>query len=231
MIESPVDIERLVLKYGFLPFFRCGIENFSVEENTPDELWFSDEREGPWDWKGPVIVMGSVAYGKFFGRKAGFVSLDWLPDLMNYRRETYPIASPEEQAVYDTIVENESLISNELKRLCGYVRQPAERMSPLERAYMKANRVKQPNSKSRFESMINHLQMSTRVVVADFEYNYSKSGERYGWGKARYTTPELMYDDLTLPNCAPEESFYRIAIHLRRLFPDATRSTIVSLLR
>ena len=46
-------------------------------------LWFSDE-EGPWEWKGPVIRNMNCAYGKLFNGKAGYVSLEWLPDFANY---------------------------------------------------------------------------------------------------------------------------------------------------
>ena len=32
---------------------------------------------------------GKVAYGKFFDKKAGFISLEWLPYFANYRRSGY----------------------------------------------------------------------------------------------------------------------------------------------
>ena len=84
-LKSPADIEARCAEFGFLPFFRCGIPGFSVEEMVAPEFWFTDE-EGAWEWKGPVIREGHCAYGKFFARKAGFVSREWLPDLTNYRR-------------------------------------------------------------------------------------------------------------------------------------------------
>ena len=79
LLNSSSDIEERCLELGFLPFFRCGIAGFSIEEMIAPEHWFSDE-EGAWEWKGPVIREGHCAYGKFFNRKAGFVSRDWLPD-------------------------------------------------------------------------------------------------------------------------------------------------------
>ena len=84
-LKSPADIETRCAELGFLPFFRCGIPGFSVEEMVAPEYWFTDE-EGAWEWKGPVIREGHCAYGKLFARKAGFVSREWLPDLTNYRR-------------------------------------------------------------------------------------------------------------------------------------------------
>jgi hypothetical protein len=34
-----------------------------------------------------------VAYGKFFGNKAGFISLKWLPYFANFRRSGYDFDS------------------------------------------------------------------------------------------------------------------------------------------
>lgn len=86
VIDSMIALEQQVLREGFLPFFRCGIPGFSIEERTAPEYWFADGEDGPWEWKGPLIREGHCAYGKFFRKKAGYVSLEWLPHLMNYRR-------------------------------------------------------------------------------------------------------------------------------------------------
>ena len=88
LLESPTDVEERCLELGFLPFFRCGIPGFSIEEMVAREYWFTDE-EGAWEWKGPIIRDGQCAYGKFFNRKAGFVSRAWLPDWANYRRSLH----------------------------------------------------------------------------------------------------------------------------------------------
>ena len=68
-LHSAEDLAALVEEIGFLPFFKNGIEGFSVQEHTPPELWFSD-LEGPWEWKGPVIQTARCAYGKFYKGKA-----------------------------------------------------------------------------------------------------------------------------------------------------------------
>ena len=101
-LKSPADIEARCAEFGFLPFFRCGIPGFSVEEMVAPEFWFTDE-EGAWEWKGPVIREGHCAYGKFFARKAGFVSREWLPDLTNYRRSR-SLAPNEDTAALDDVV-------------------------------------------------------------------------------------------------------------------------------
>ena len=123
VIDSALELERQVLQDGFLPFFRCGIPGFSIEERTAPEYWFSDE-EGPWEWKGPVIREGHCAYGKFFNKKAGYVSLEWLPHLANYRRSRR-YAKDEDTAALDDVVlqtidaEGGATVK-ELRRLLGF---------------------------------------------------------------------------------------------------------------
>ena len=86
-LRSPEDIAALTEEWGFLPFFAGEIPGFSVEECCPPELWFSEEEDGPWEWKGPVARSGRCVYGKFFGGRAGFISREWLPDFANFRRD------------------------------------------------------------------------------------------------------------------------------------------------
>ena len=91
IIERKDQLEALIKEWGFLPFFNNVIPGFSIEEMTPPELLFGDDFEnGPWQWKGPIIANWESAYGKFFQKKAGYVSLEWLPDFMNWRRSLYP---------------------------------------------------------------------------------------------------------------------------------------------
>ena len=233
MIRHIEDIEDWALDVGFLPFFCCGIAGLSIEEHTPAELWFSDERDGPWEWKGPVIARGGLAYGKLYAGKAGFVSLEWLPDLLNYRRACYAYPhSDAEREVLDTIVAHETMLTKEIKRECGFVRPRTPYLSPLERSVYKdlpdVLQLQRPPARNRgFEGIITRLQMSLRLVVADFEYNYDRKGNRYGWGVARYTTPELMYgEELTVCDRPPEESLRRIIAHLDKKLPRASRRQI-----
>jgi hypothetical protein len=178
--------------------------------------------------------------------------LEWLPDLINYRRAQFNwLWHPKARQIYDTILEHESLISTELKQLCGYgpVRKP--KLSPLEAAYEKSQRrcahsslrsstqrsaggatATNNHTKASFDTLITRLQMALYVITADFEYSYNKQGDHYGWGKARYTTPELMYgDDLRLPTCAPNDSFCKIIAHLQSAFPQIPTADLVKFIK
>ena len=50
---------------------------------------WDDPEQDPWKWREIIAHTGEVAYGKFFNRKAGFVSLEWFPAFANYRRDGY----------------------------------------------------------------------------------------------------------------------------------------------
>ncbi|SFG15739.1 hypothetical protein [Prevotella sp. KH2C16] len=234
-VHSPEELERLVEEMGFLPFFWNDIPGFSLGAYTAPEYWFPEEGNGVWDWKGPVIVEGGIAYGKFFENKAGFISMDWFPDFLNYRRSTYKL-STQEKRILDTLKEHQTLLSKDLKKLCGYTtpRTPRPR-NPLERQMTAETRavVKKPKStREAFDTAITRLQMGTQVITADFEYNYDKQGKRYGWGVARYCTPEDFFGEEHFLNLerTPKQSARCIFDHLRQLLPHATKTQILKII-
>ena len=59
-IRTREDLVELVNETGFLPFFTCRIEGFSLEENISYEAWYQGRWSGKthwdaWDWKGQVL--------------------------------------------------------------------------------------------------------------------------------------------------------------------------------
>lgn len=78
---------RTVREFGIIPFFRCGVPGWSIEELTDQDFWFyTSDQLGPWDWKIEVVREGDIAYGKFLGGKAAFATRDIYRHLMNWRR-------------------------------------------------------------------------------------------------------------------------------------------------
>lgn len=260
IIERQEQLESLIQELGFLPFFKNVIKGFSIEEMTPPELLFGDDFEnGPWQWKGPIIANWESAYGKFFQKKAGYVSLEWLPDFMNWRRSIYPLKKETADArhIHEVLVQKEpandvkaensplflalqggerplgqSMLSKELKVASGFTlsrkRKKFNPDDPSEPIVNKRNGMA-------FDALIAQLQMGTHVCIADFEYLISKKGEPYGWGVARYSTPEAMYPDLfsikdRVEGRTPKESRKRIIEHLQGLFPDVSRDKIEKLI-
>ncbi len=128
---------------------------------------------------------GHCAYGKFFARKAGFVSREWLPDLANCRRSR-PLAPNEDAAALDdvvlqTILAEGTATVRELRRMLGFARGRGKRA-----AADPASEVAE-EGKIPLDPILTRLQMEMRLVIADFEYSIDRHGNRYGWGIARYT--------------------------------------------
>ncbi len=219
-LRSADDIVRLVKEIGFLPFFANDIEGFSIEENCPRELWFSENADGPWEWKGPIARSGKCVYGKFFGGKAGFVSLEQFPELVNYRRNGYDfdaryddgLAPRKDKDVYDTITSSGSILSKKLKDACNY----------------------RKGGNKGFETVITRLQMQTYVNIADFVYMHDKHGNVYGWGVAEYSTPEALFGYETVTSAykhEPQKSKELLFTRLGRLLPDVTEDKIIKLIK
>ena len=215
-VRSPEDVLELVERVGFLPFFKNRIPGFSLEECCPRELWFSDTVDGPWEWKGPVARTGRCVYGKLFSGKAGFVSREWFPDLANFRRDGYDfdarfedgLAAIKDKTVFEAVEKSGTILSKDLKELTG-----------------------RPKG---FDTVITRLQMQTYVVISDFVYMRDKHGKTYGWGVAKYSTPEAIfgYDFVSSAyKSEPEGSRQRIVDHLRGVLPDVARSDIERLIK
>lgn len=224
-LRNPEQLEHLVLQLGFLPFFHNGVEGFSIEEMTPREYWFSQEVDGPWEWKTPVICGGLCAYGKFFDKKAGYVSLEWFSDFMNWRRWNNSL-TPTEMQMLQVVRDHESLLTHDLKKACGYISPSRSRLEK-----MAERKLHGEFRREAYETAISHLQMSTHCCIAGFEYKADRRGKPYGWGIARYTTPEVLYEDSLQPvSRSPKESYSRMLHHLSQLFPKSSEPHLRRLL-
>lgn len=210
-------IER-IHQIGFLPLLDSGIAGYSAEEMVTDDCRYVTFTDGGWDWplwkwKGPIVTDGDCVYGKFFNKKAGFVSREWWPDLCNYRRSLHPTptAGSIEEAILLTLQEHGSLITRQLRTLCGFTG---------------------PKMRSRFDAIITHMQMGCRIVTEDFVYPRDRHNHEYGWGWSLLTIPEQLYgSDACLCPRSPEESFQRMLAHLQALLPKASEKQVRRILQ
>ena len=218
-ISSIEDLEQAVQELGFLPYFANSIPGFSIEENVAPQAWFSDE-PGTWEWKGPVINDLNCAYGKFFEKKAVYISKEWFPDFANYRRDGYDfdarfedgLAAYRDRTLYDLLKGEGPVLSKRLKYLGNY----------------------RKGGNRGFDTVINRLQAQCYVLISDFVYMTDKNGKEYGWGVAEYSTPEqFMGRDFTekVYQRSPEESYARICEHLHEILPDASDQAIRKLIK
>ena len=197
------DLTDAIEEFGFLPYFCNSLPGFSIEEHVDPRAWFSDDEPGVWEWKRPVIQETGCAYGKFFEKKAAFVSRDWFLDLANYRRDGYDyegfyndgFAEYRDKYLFDLIEANGPLLSKELKALGNY----------------------RKGGRKGFDTSVGRLQTQCFVVISNFTYQTDRFGNEYGWGVAEYATPEQFMGENFIAQIYdrdPRESYERVLEHV-----------------
>ena len=216
--SSCSELSELVQQIGLLPLLDSGIMGYSADALVEDDCRYVILPDGGWDWplwkwKGPIVTDGNCVYGKFFAGKAGFISMEWWPDFCNYRRHERPAPSEGsiEEAILQTLHEQGSMITRELRAACGF---------------------NGPKMRSRFDGYITRLQMACRIVTEDFVYPLDKHNNEYGWGWALLNIPEILLgkEACRCPR-SPQESFERLFAHLKAMVPQATETQIIKLLQ
>ncbi len=217
-VRTKNDLVEAVETLGFVPLFTNSIPGFSVEEHVAPEAWFSSE-EGVWEWKGPVIRECGCAYGKFFEKKAVFISRKFFPDFANYRRDGYDfdarfedeLASFRDKELFDLVDARTPVLSKELKAAGNYGK----------------------GGKKGFDTIITRLQAQCYVLISDFVYETDKNGQRYGWGVAEYSTPEKFLGKTFRSKVyqrTPEESYGIILKQLKKILPGTDEAALRKIL-
>jgi len=215
-IGSAAELMELIDEIGFLPLLDSGIPGFSAEEMVDDDCRYVVFDDGGWDWplwkwKGQIVTDMPCFYGKFFNKKAGFISKEWWADFCNYRRSIFPHPSIDsiEGSILDTLRSTGSLITRELRSACGF---------------------NGKGMRSKFDGYITKLEMATYIVTEDFVYPLDKRGREYGWGWSLLNTPEaLCGKDFCRKDCPPEASFEKLVEQFRKILPEATEKQILRL--
>lgn len=212
-IHNCPELMETIDRFGFLPLLDGGVEGFSADAMVAADCRYRVLDDGGWEWplwewKGPAVTEGHYAYGKFFDSKAGFVTMEWWPDLYNWRRHRHP--TPADDSIEGTILEilhvNGSMITRELRAACGFTG---------------------AKMRSRFDSYVTRLQAACRIVTEDFVYPTDRHGNQYGWGWALLNTPERLFGhEACLCDRSPEESHDRILAHLQKLLPYASEAQL-----
>lgn len=181
-IKDYKTLVHYINEIGFLPLFKNSIDGFSVEELTIPEDWWSDRpMQDPWYWREIIAEEGEIAYGKLFQNKAGFISKEWYPLFAAYRRDCYDfdsryedgLASLRTKKIMDVLEQQESIPSNELKRIAGFGK----------------------GGEKGFESAISLLQMQTYITVRRFRKRRNRNNEEFGWSVAEYALSEKIFPE------------------------------------
>lgn len=219
------ELINWINEIGFLPLFQNEIEGFSAEEHVSPLYWWTGNVENdPWEWRELIARSGEVAYGKFFGKKAGFISKEWFPAFVNYRRDGYDfdarwddeLANIRHKKIMDCFEgaatgEDREHTGLQLKRMAGFGK----------------------DGYKNFDGMITELQMQTYLVVKDFRRKLNKKGQEYGMPVCVYSKPEDLwgYDMVTSAyRMEPGESRIEIYAQVHKNFPNASKQQMKALL-
>jgi hypothetical protein len=226
-IRSWQELVNWVNEVGFLPLFKNDIPGFSAEEHVHTWSWWTgDPEQDPWEWREIIARSHQIAYGKFFDKKAGFISLEWLPVFANYRRDGYDfdarwedgLASRREKMIMDQVTEKDKdgdtlfpdirILSTDLKKRAGFGKGGAKN----------------------YPGITTGLQMQTYLVITDFVRRKNKTGAEYGMPVSILQPPEAVwgYENVTKSYMEkPEESWDRISGRLREVFSESNESRII----
>lgn len=229
-IRTWQELVNWINEVGFLPLFANEVEGFSVEEHVSDRFWWTGDREqDPWEWREIIAADRQVAYGKFFDKKAGFISVEWLPYFANFRRDGYDfdahwedgLASRREKAIMDLLTDrdedgdvvwkDDQILTTDLKRKAGFGK----------------------GGLKNFPGIITGLMMQTYLVTADFHKRVNKRGEEYGMPVSVLLPPEAIwgYERVTAAYTEKtEESWQRIFDRVTELYPQAEESGVIRLI-
>ena len=229
-IRSWQELVNWINEVGFLPLFANEIEGFSAEEHvSPDYWWTGIREEDPWEWREIIAASHQVAYGKFFDQKAGFISLEWLPYFVNYRRGGYDfdsrwedgLANRREKIIMDMLTgtdddgdmtfPDDQILSTELKKKAGFGK----------------------GGEKNFPGIVTALQMQTYLVISDFHRRVNKRGGEYGMPVSVLLPPEAIWGYETVCSAYGEDpavSGQRIANRITELFPNAADTGIARML-
>ena len=230
-IRTWKELVSWINEVGFLPLFANEVKGFSAEEHvSPDYWWTGIREEDPWEWREIIAASHEVAYGKFFGHKAGFISREWLPYFANFRRDGYDfdsrwadgLASRREKKIMDFYIgededgdllwKDEEILSTELKKRAGFGGKTGEKNYP---------------------GIISGLQMQLYLVITDFRRRTNKRGEEYGMAVSIMLPPETVwgYDHVTSAyNEKSAVSRQRILDRVKELYPEASEESILRLI-
>lgn len=229
-IRTWKELVKWIKEVGFLPLFANEVKGFSAEEHVSPNFWWTGDREqDPWEWREIIAASHEVAYGKFFGKKAGFISLEWLPYFANSRRSGYDFdarwedgrASRREKKIMDFFISEDEdgdslfkeiqILSTDLKKQAGFGK----------------------GGEKNYQGIITQLQMETYLVISDFMRRENKRGEEYGMAVSILLPPESIwgYDTVTAAYSeSPKKSWERQINRVKELYPDADDQSIIHLL-
>lgn len=206
-IRCKEDMISIIRTIGMIPFTKCTVPGWSIQEMTGHEFWFmSSDELGPWDWRIDAIHDGLIC-GKFLSQKTAFATEEMYRHLMNWRRShpKYQVANGAKSkastideklhaylapTLLCAIREHESLESSEL-RLILEERIPLEIREKIG-GYVGRQLIPKVK-KQAVDFVMSYLDMGTWTVIGDITRVYRGPNCEYkGWQRNTITTPEAL---------------------------------------
>lgn len=162
------------------------IITWNWEEQPPYDTpvcWHTGDPEtDPWEWRMRVLdERDDIAYGKFFFKKSGYITKQWIP---------YFLAARRDNTLFEEAYE-EGLISNYAKRIYNVV--AGHEVLPLHEIKQLAGFGKE--EKSQFDRALTELQMKLYLTMCGRQQKISGKGEEYGWSSTVFCTTERYWGE------------------------------------
>ena len=144
-------------------------------------IWHTGDSEtDPWEWRMRVIEeRKDIAYGKFFNKKSGFITREWMPLFLAARQldssftDAYQEGKFSQMAkrLYALIEEQESVAYHDMKTLLNVSK----------------------TDEKEFERALLELQGKLYITISGRQQKRNASGELYGWSSTVFSTMEQFF--------------------------------------
>jgi hypothetical protein len=209
------EAAAIIKELGLLPLAPL-IQGYpALNTITAPESWHSGGDSDPWTWRTRFAGEGIAAYGKFIGKKAVFLSRDWVPLFLAVLGQN---EVPEER--YD-----KGELSKEALNLFRCIN--AEEGIDTRLLRKKADLLGKENKKA-FDQGLQELQGSMDIVISGTKEKYNEDGEINGWNSTSYETMDgwLEKNGIERLSISREEAKSKLIQHFSDFCPDEAMKKI-----
>ncbi|GLC80292.1 AlkZ-related protein [Lacrimispora brassicae] len=189
--------------------------------DTPVRWHTGDPETDPWEWRMRVLdERDDIAYAKFFFKKSGYITKEWIPYFLTARRgnmlfeEAYEegLISNYGKRIYSVVAEHEILPLHAIKQLAGFGKE----------------------EKSQFDRALIELQMKMYLTMCGRQQKISGKGEEYGWSSTVFCTTERYWGEEIFKesgNMEKAEAIEKITKQIYTLNQDADQKKVMRFIK
>lgn len=218
-VHTYQEAVHVIKEIGLLPLAPLIPEFPALNTITSKESWHTDTLYDPWLWRTKFSTEGVAAYGKFFKKKAVFISNELLPLVIAVRgnqeeiNERYLKGKVSKEAVnlYTLIRREEGIDTRELRTKAG---------------------MKDKEKKKEFDRALLELQETMDIVISGIKEKQNAMGEKNGWSSTAYETMDNWMNNHQIErlNLSREEVKEKLIQHFSRICSDEALKKIDKIL-